>query len=103
FPPADRSDFHEFADELIHIISPPEYDCFCFKIEPNSRDFTMDVVEDTLPTRESRVHVHNALPTHPTLQLNLDFILSSESLFTYVVWIFLLFSHIQLLINIFYP
>ncbi|GJR96319.1 hypothetical protein Tco_0268493 [Tanacetum coccineum] len=34
FPPADRSDFYheEFADELAHIISPPEYDCFYFKI-----------------------------------------------------------------------
>nr|GEY25662.1 hypothetical protein [Tanacetum cinerariifolium] len=74
FPPVDRSDFYEFADELTHIISPPEYDCFCFKIEPNSGDFTMDVVEDTFPTREPRVH--NAFPTHPTLQLNLDFILS---------------------------
>nr|GEX66813.1 hypothetical protein [Tanacetum cinerariifolium] len=50
-------------------------------------DFTMDVVEDIFSTREPRVH--NALPTHPTLQLNMDFILSSESLFTYVVWIFL--------------
>nr|GFA83809.1 hypothetical protein [Tanacetum cinerariifolium] len=93
FPPADRSDFYEFADELIHIISPPEYDCFFFKIEPNSGDFTMDVVEDISPTREPRVH--NALPTHPTLQLNLKFILSSESIFTYVVWIilpFLLYS-----------
>nr|GEV59319.1 hypothetical protein [Tanacetum cinerariifolium] len=85
--PADRSDFYEFADELTHIISPPEYDCFCFKIKPNSRDFTMDVVEGIFPTREPRVH--NALPTHPTFQL--DFILSSESLFAYVVWIFLLF------------
>nr|GEZ96088.1 hypothetical protein [Tanacetum cinerariifolium] len=65
FPPADRSDFYEFADELAHIISPPEYDCFCFKNEPNSGDFTMDVVEDTFLTREPRVHVHNALPTHP--------------------------------------
>nr|GEW32570.1 hypothetical protein [Tanacetum cinerariifolium] len=55
FPPADRSDFYEFADELIHIISPPEYDCFFFKIEPNSGDFTMDVVEDISPTREPRV------------------------------------------------
>nr|GEU96046.1 hypothetical protein [Tanacetum cinerariifolium] len=36
FPPADRSDFYEFADELI---SPPEYDCFFFKIEPNSGGF----------------------------------------------------------------
>nr|GEW46238.1 hypothetical protein [Tanacetum cinerariifolium] len=93
FPPADRSDFYheEFADELAHIISPPEYDCFCFKNEPNSGDFTMDVVEDTFPTREPRVHVHNVLPTHPTLQLNLEFIISSESLFAYVVWIFLSF------------
>nr|GEV05214.1 hypothetical protein [Tanacetum cinerariifolium] len=46
FPPTDRSDFYEFANELAHIISPPEYDCFCFKNEPNSGDFTMDVVED---------------------------------------------------------
>nr|GFC72760.1 hypothetical protein [Tanacetum cinerariifolium] len=37
FPPADRCDFYEFSDELIHFISPPEYDCFLFKIEPNSR------------------------------------------------------------------
>nr|GEW11834.1 hypothetical protein [Tanacetum cinerariifolium] len=65
FPPADRSDFYEFADELTHIISPPEYDCFFFKIEPNSRDFTMDVVDDISPTREPRVH--NDLPTHPKL------------------------------------
>nr|GEW20156.1 hypothetical protein [Tanacetum cinerariifolium] len=91
FPPADRSDFYEFADELAHIISPPEYDCFSFKNEPNSGDFTMDVVEDTFPTIEPRVHVPNVLPTHPTLQLNLDFILSSESLFAYAVWIFLPF------------
>nr|GFB68808.1 hypothetical protein [Tanacetum cinerariifolium] len=86
---AQRSDFYEFADELAHIISPPEYDCFCFKNEPNSGDFTMDVVEDIFPTREPRVH--DALPTHPPFQLNLDFILSSESLFAYVVWIFLPF------------
>nr|GEZ80290.1 hypothetical protein [Tanacetum cinerariifolium] len=89
FPPTDRSDFYGFADELIHIICPPEYDCFFFKIEPNSGDFTIDVVENISPTRE--VRVHNALPTHPTLQMNLEFKLSSGSLFTYVVWIFLPF------------
>nr|GFA08093.1 hypothetical protein [Tanacetum cinerariifolium] len=82
FPPADRSDFYKFVDELTHIISPPKYDCVCFKIEPNSGDFTMDVMKDTFLTKEPRVH--NALSTHPTFQLNLDFILSSESLFTYV-------------------
>nr|GEW93731.1 hypothetical protein [Tanacetum cinerariifolium] len=91
FPHANRSDFYEFSDELAHLISPPEYDCFSFKNEPNLGDFTMDVVEDIFPTREPRIHVHNVLPTHPTLQLNLDFILSSESFFTYVVWIFLPF------------
>ncbi|GJR71104.1 hypothetical protein Tco_0083469 [Tanacetum coccineum] len=80
---------HEFADELAHIISPPEYDCLCFKIEPEMGNLTMDVVNDIFPTREPRVYVPNVLPTHPTL--NLDFILSSESLFAYVVWIFLPF------------
>nr|GFA40608.1 hypothetical protein [Tanacetum cinerariifolium] len=92
FPPTDRSDFYEFADEITHIISPPKYDCVFFKIEPNSGDFTMDVVEDTFPTKEPRVH--NALPTHPTFQLNLDFILSSESFSAYVVWIFFFLSYL---------
>nr|GEW15017.1 hypothetical protein [Tanacetum cinerariifolium] len=36
-PPTDRSDFanEEFADELAHIISPPEYDCFYFRNLPD--------------------------------------------------------------------
>nr|GFB05332.1 hypothetical protein [Tanacetum cinerariifolium] len=89
FPPADRSDFYEFTDELIPFISPPEYDCFLFKVEPNPRDFTKDVVEDISPTKEPQVLT--ALPTHPTLQLNMKFQPSSESLFAYVVWIFLPF------------
>nr|GEU37094.1 hypothetical protein [Tanacetum cinerariifolium] len=89
FPSVDRSDFYEFVDELIPFISPPEYDCFLFKVKPNSRDFTKDVVEDISLTKEPQVH--NALPTHPTLQLNLKFQPSSESLFTYIVWNFLPF------------
>ncbi|GJY76432.1 hypothetical protein Tco_0481548 [Tanacetum coccineum] len=93
FPPADRSDYYheDFTDELAHIISPPEYDCFCFKIEPELGEFTMDVVGDIFPTREPSVHVPNVLPSHPTLHLDLNFILSSDSLFAYVVWIFLPF------------
>ncbi|GJS15414.1 hypothetical protein Tco_0409886 [Tanacetum coccineum] len=83
-PPADRSDcYHEeFAGELAHIISPPEYDCFYFKNEPELGDFTIDVVEDNFdnPTREPRVHAPNILPTHPTLHLDSDFTLSSDSL-----------------------
>nr|GFA53697.1 hypothetical protein [Tanacetum cinerariifolium] len=50
---------------------------------------TKDVVEDISPTKEPQVH--NALPTHPSLQLNMNFQPSSEYLFTYVVWIFLHF------------
>nr|GEU71771.1 hypothetical protein [Tanacetum cinerariifolium] len=80
------SDFYEFTDELIPFISPPEYDCFLFKVKPNSRDFTKDVVEDISPTKEPQVL--NTLPTHPTLQLNMKFQPSSEYPFTYVVRIF---------------
>nr|GFB70657.1 hypothetical protein [Tanacetum cinerariifolium] len=89
FPPADRSDSYEFTDELIPFISALEYDCFRFTVEPNSRDFTKDVVEDISPIKEPQVL--NTLPTHPTLQLNIKFQPSSESLFAYVVWIFLPF------------
>nr|GEZ00851.1 hypothetical protein [Tanacetum cinerariifolium] len=89
FLPTDRSDSYEFTDELIPFISAPEYDWFCFKVEPNSRDFTKDVVEDISPTKEPQVLT--VLPTHPTLQLNVKFQPYSESLFAYVVWIFLPF------------
>ncbi|GKA57767.1 hypothetical protein Tco_0756955, partial [Tanacetum coccineum] len=42
FPPVDRSDFYheELADELAHIISPPEYDCLYFKSEPDPGELT---------------------------------------------------------------
>ncbi|GJS85852.1 hypothetical protein Tco_0752393 [Tanacetum coccineum] len=84
--------YHEkFTDELAHIISPSEYDHFCFKIEPELGNLTMDVVEDIFPTRELRVHVPNVLPTHSTLNLDLDLILLSEPFFAYIVWIFLPF------------
>nr|GFB21950.1 hypothetical protein [Tanacetum cinerariifolium] len=89
FPPANRSDSYEFTDKLIPFISAPKYDCFLFKDEPNSKDFTMDVVENISPMKEPQVLT--ILPTHPTLQLNMKFQHSSESLFAYVVWIFLPF------------
>ncbi|GKF05444.1 hypothetical protein Tco_0036112, partial [Tanacetum coccineum] len=40
FPPVDRSDFYheEFADELAHIISPQDLECFYFKSEPDPGD-----------------------------------------------------------------
>nr|GFA76219.1 hypothetical protein [Tanacetum cinerariifolium] len=66
-----------------------QYDCFHFTVEPNSKDFTKDVVENISPMKEPQAL--NALPTHPTLQLNMKFQPSSESLFSYVMWIFLPF------------
>nr|GFB15611.1 hypothetical protein [Tanacetum cinerariifolium] len=58
------------------------YEAFFCDSEPDSGNFTMDVVEDIFdnPTRESRVHVPNVLPTHPTFHLDPDFTLSSDSL-----------------------
>ncbi|GJX46579.1 hypothetical protein Tco_0271769 [Tanacetum coccineum] len=57
-------------------LSLPDYEAFFYDREP------MDVVEDIFenPTREPRVHVPNVLPTHPTLQLDSEFTLSSDSL-----------------------
>ncbi|GJW03130.1 hypothetical protein Tco_1561986 [Tanacetum coccineum] len=59
-----------------------DYEAFFYESEPDLGNFTMDVVEDIFdnPTREPRVHVPNVLPTHPTLQLDSDFTLSSDSL-----------------------
>ncbi|GJV45994.1 hypothetical protein Tco_1430530 [Tanacetum coccineum] len=56
FPPADRSDFyHErFADELAHIISPPEYDCFYFKSEPDPGELT-SIVDSVIVRMIARI------------------------------------------------
>ncbi|GKB59407.1 hypothetical protein Tco_0915593 [Tanacetum coccineum] len=69
--PVSSSDFYheEFADELAHIISPPEYDCFCFKIEPELGNLTMDVVGIFSKKSEPRIHVIMFCPP-----LKLDFI-----------------------------
>nr|GFB62169.1 hypothetical protein [Tanacetum cinerariifolium] len=66
--PIKDSDSH--MDEIDLSLNP---------VKPNSRDFTKDVVEDISPTKEPQVL--NTLPTHPTLQLNMKFQHSSESLF----------------------
>ncbi|GJT92250.1 hypothetical protein Tco_1081095 [Tanacetum coccineum] len=58
-----------------------DYEAFFCDSEPDSGNFTMDVVEDISdnPTRELYVHVLHDLPTHPTLHLNSDFTVSSDS------------------------
>ncbi|GJX31477.1 hypothetical protein Tco_0241332 [Tanacetum coccineum] len=58
-PPADRSDSHleEFADELAHIISPPEYDRFYFDLE--------DISEKTRVMETSSFGFHHMPLPHP--------------------------------------
>ncbi|GJW15519.1 hypothetical protein Tco_0019652 [Tanacetum coccineum] len=68
--------FEKFDDELAHIISPPEYDCYYFDIEPDPGELTRVVVEDIFG--EPRVHMPNVLPTLPTLCQDLDFTLSTD-------------------------
>ncbi|GJY29923.1 hypothetical protein Tco_0405690 [Tanacetum coccineum] len=62
-------------------LSLPDYEAFFCDSELDSGNFTMGVVEDIFdnPTREPRVHVPNDLSTHPTLHLDSDFTLSSDS------------------------
>ncbi|GJT31713.1 hypothetical protein Tco_0922132 [Tanacetum coccineum] len=81
FPPADRSNFYhkEFADELAHIISPPEYDCFYFKSEPDPGELTC-IVDSGI--RENILSMTN---------VNLPFEDDQSPLLAFVVWIFLPF------------
>ncbi|GJS85372.1 hypothetical protein Tco_0751913 [Tanacetum coccineum] len=81
FPPANRSDFYhrEFAYELAHIVSPPEYDCFYFKSEPDPGELT-SIVDSGI--RENVLSTTN---------VNLPFKDEKSPLLAYVVWIFLLF------------
>ncbi|GJU75351.1 hypothetical protein Tco_1272421 [Tanacetum coccineum] len=81
FPPTDRSDFYheEFADELAHIISPPEYDHFCFKIEPELGNLTMDVVNDISKQEKHEFHVLNDCPDSEASRAR-GFVLRSQEL-----------------------
>ncbi|GJR70260.1 hypothetical protein Tco_0016325 [Tanacetum coccineum] len=67
----------EFADELTHIMSLPELECFKFKIEPDPGDLT----SIDLGIRK------NVSTTNVNVPLEDD----QSSLFAYVVWIFLAF------------
>ncbi|GKA16799.1 hypothetical protein Tco_0696636 [Tanacetum coccineum] len=62
-------------------LSLPDYEAFFYDSEPDSGNFTMDVVEDISdnPTRELYVHVLHDLPTHLTRHLDSDFTLSIQS------------------------
>nr|GEX06279.1 hypothetical protein [Tanacetum cinerariifolium] len=79
FPPIDRSDLthEEFADELAHIISPPEYDCFYFRnfLDPGE---LMSILNFKIRENLSS-----------TTCVNLPIEDDHSPLLAYVVWIFL--------------
>ncbi|GJT06454.1 hypothetical protein Tco_0840916 [Tanacetum coccineum] len=79
FPPADRSDLNheEFADELTHIMSLPNLECFKFKVDPDPRDLTS--IDPEIRKNVSTTNVNVPLED------------GQSSLFAYVVWIFLAF------------
>nr|GEY51668.1 hypothetical protein [Tanacetum cinerariifolium] len=79
FSPTDRSDFtHEgFADELAHIISPPEYDCFCFRNLPDPGEL-ISILNSGIRKNLSS-----------TTRVNLPIEDNHSPLLAYVVWIFL--------------
>nr|GEV10850.1 hypothetical protein [Tanacetum cinerariifolium] len=78
FPPTDRSDFthEEFADELAHIISPPEYDCFYFRNLPDPGEL-ISILNSGIRENLS------------TTRVNLPVEDDHSPLLAYVVWIFL--------------
>ncbi|GJZ61649.1 hypothetical protein Tco_0617786 [Tanacetum coccineum] len=96
FPLVDRSDFYheEFADELAHIISPPEYDCFYFKSEPDPGELT------------SIVDSGNKSKFYPTTNVNYYLFGYHSRMTNLLSWhmlygSFFLFSRIPLLLYIF--
>ncbi|GJW84066.1 hypothetical protein Tco_0157211 [Tanacetum coccineum] len=79
FPPANRSDsYHEeFADELAHIISPPEYDHFYFDLDIVPGDFTR-VLKDNIFDLLTKGLKINDLNDSSLLLSNCDSSLSTE-------------------------
>ncbi|GKA53406.1 hypothetical protein Tco_0746721 [Tanacetum coccineum] len=87
-PPADRSDFYhkEFADELAHIISPPEYDYFYFDLEDDPGELTRLLKENISDTSTKDLTI-NELNDFPLLLSDCDSTFSEE------------FSEIDLLVS----
>nr|GEV33585.1 hypothetical protein [Tanacetum cinerariifolium] len=79
FPPINRSDFthEEFADELAHIISLPEDDCFYFRNLPDPGEL--------ISILNSRIRENLSSTTRVNLPVEDD----HSPVLAYVVWIFL--------------
>nr|GEY74692.1 hypothetical protein [Tanacetum cinerariifolium] len=93
----DRSDFthEEFVDELAHIISPPEYDCFYFRNLPDPGELI------SILNSEIRENLSS------TTRVNLPVEDDHSPLLAHVVWIFLAYltipENVKTLAKGFYP
>ncbi|GKB76438.1 hypothetical protein Tco_0943333 [Tanacetum coccineum] len=78
-PPADRSDFYhkEFADELAHIISPPEYDHFYFDLEDDPGELTR-LCEENISDTSTKDLTINKLNDFPLFLSDCDSIFSEK-------------------------
>ncbi|GJS21523.1 hypothetical protein Tco_0450155 [Tanacetum coccineum] len=92
FPPADRSDLYheEFTDELAHIMSLPNLECFKFKIEPEPGDLT-SIDPWKKKTKKKKKKKKKIRKNVSTTNVNVPLEDDQSSLFAYVVWIFLAF------------
>nr|GEW54240.1 hypothetical protein [Tanacetum cinerariifolium] len=88
FPPTDRSDFthEEFVNDLAHIISLPEYDCFYFRNLPDSGEL--------ISILNSGIRENLSSTTRVNLPVEDD----HSPLLAYVVWIF--FAYLTILGNL---
>ncbi|GJY34489.1 hypothetical protein Tco_0418958 [Tanacetum coccineum] len=79
FPLADRSDSHheEFADELAHITSPPEYDRFYFDIKPDLGELTI-LFEENISKDSTKELTSPKLNDFPLLLSDCDSTFSEE-------------------------
>nr|GFD06980.1 hypothetical protein [Tanacetum cinerariifolium] len=92
-PPTDRSNFanEEFTNELAHIISPPEYDCFYFRNLPDPGEL-MYILNSGIRENLSS-----------TTCMNLPIEDDHSPLLTYVVWIFLAYLTYPVILPYLYP
>ncbi|GJY72159.1 hypothetical protein Tco_0475862 [Tanacetum coccineum] len=79
-PPANRSEFYheEFADELAHIISPPEYDYFYSDLETDPGEFTSVVEKNIFDLSSTKDSTSIELNDFPILLSDCDSSLSKE-------------------------
>nr|GEX26324.1 hypothetical protein [Tanacetum cinerariifolium] len=93
FPPTDRSDLthEEFVNELAHIISPPEYDCFYFWNLPDPGEL--------ISILNFGIHENLSSTTHVNLPVEDDY----SPLLAYVVWIFLAYLTYPVIPPYLYP